>query len=283
MKQPSRLASAFQKALRKPLTLISGLVFLIILFACIFAPLIARQSYTEFHLDNMLAGLSLEHPFGTDVFGRDLFARMLYGGRVTFRITLIAAAVSILGVPLGLFSGYYGRKTDAVLSRIFDALSVLPPLLLIVLAETLLGYGAGYYQYALGLAFMPPLFRLTRTLTMETAGREYIEAARALGTSDSVIIRTHILRSIAPELITQLITTFSDILLYSTLIGYLNMGVKSPTPEWGLMVHELFGFVLYKPHLVIVTSAVISITILSISLFGRGLRDAFANDRRTGQ
>ena len=273
--------SVFFRLRKDPLAVISGIVFLLIVLACIFAPLITAYDYTQLDINHKFLDPSAEHLMGTDQLGRDLFTRMLYGGRITLRVTLIGTLIALLGIPCGLLSGYFGKKTDAFMSRSFDAVSVLPPLLLIILAEAVLGYGKGYFQFALGVAFMPPLFRLTRTLTMKTAGKEFIEAARALGVDTKEIITKHVLRNIAPALITQTISTFSDILLYCTIVGYLEIGFNPPTPEWGQIIRDMFDSIMSHPTLVLTVTAVVPITLLSLNLFGKGLRDAFAADRRT--
>lgn len=267
---------------KHPLIFVSGGLFLLIVSACLLAPFITPYPINEFDLTQTLLPPSSAHLMGTDFFGRDIFTRFLYGGRVTLRITLVGSVISLFSIPLGLISGYFRGVADMILSRIFDAFSVLPPLLLIVFAETLFGYGEGYYQYALGIAFMPPLFRLTRTLTTSISGREFIEAARSLGASHLRILRRHILPNILPELLTQIIGTFSDILLYCTLLGYLNIGVKSPTPEWGAIIHDMFAYIYQRPLIVLFTSLVLSLCILSINLFGRGLRDMIAQDLKNG-
>lgn len=263
---------------RPVLLFVSAAIFLLIVTACLMAPLLTDYSVEAMDLQHIVEPPSREHLLGTDYFGRDIFTRFLYGGRVTLRISLIAFLITLLAIPLGLFSGYKAGAFDIILSRIFDGLSAIPPLLLIVFAETLLGYGKGYYQYALGIAFMPPLFRLTRTLTMDVSGKEFIEAARSLGASHFRLIFKHILRNILPDLITQLFSTASDIMIYCTILGYLEIGVKSPTPEWGAIIHDMFAYVYRTPLTVVLTSSILAICVLSIHLFGRSLRDRIAGE-----
>lgn len=271
--------SVFIKRFSKDkIAVISLILFLIILLACICAPLLTGDLYESINKRETLLPPSREHILGTDRLGRDLFSRILYGGRKSFSVTFTAVAVSLIGLIPGLLAGYYGGKADAVLSRANDALASIPSFLLVVFAECLLGWGEGNYKYAIGLALMPSLMKLTRSLVQNIISNEYIEASRALGVSDGKIICSHVLRNILPSLIVYIFNSAADALLLCTVMGYLGIGVNPPTPEWGSLVHDGYVVIIAHPLLVVFSCIPIVISILALNMIGKAARDAFSGN-----
>ena len=250
-------------------------VFLLICLACIFAPYITRWTYYEMNTNNIMQSPSSEHILGTDNLGRDMFSRILYGGRMTLQIAFSSAILAlVIGGALGLVAGYFGRWLDFIISPLLDIIASIPVLLLVIVCEAVLGWGRGNFRYALALAAIPQIARLTRASVMNILGQEFIEAARALGVSHIGIISRHILHNIAPPLIIRFTSVLAEALLTCTIMGYLGIVVSPPTPEWGFIVFAARSHIRANPQLMIIPCAVIAICVLSISLFGDGLRDA---------
>ena len=261
------------------LALFCLVLFILILLGCIFAPLFTNESPTELNLGNTRQAPSMAHPMGTDVLGRDILARMLYGGRTTFRICSIAVLLSsVFGLLFGLLSGFFGGRLDLAISRVNDALASIPTFLLAIFVEVMTGSGKGNYMYAIALALTPPLVRLTRNLVMSIMGSEYIEAARALGVKNSRIITGHVLRNIAGPVIVQLFANFSEAILTCTIMGYLGLGVHSPRMEWGTVIKDGFGSILSAPLQIAMPCLIVFICVLSLNIVGSGVRDALSGE-----
>ena len=258
------------------LAVVSLVVVTLILLACIFAPALAPADPYLITLGDKFAGISLRHPFGADGLGRDMLSRMLYGGRLTFKITFMAVFVSLAGLVIGVASGYVGGWFDLLFSRLSDGLSAIPTFLTAMVLELTFGWGKGYFMYALGIAMMPPLMRLARNLTIEVKSSEYIEASRALGVSHIKIICNHILRNIAPQLVVHVAGSVGDAMINCTMLGYLGVGVTEPTPEWGNVIRSGYAYILTAPQIIGMSCAVVGLTILGFAIIGNGLRDALA-------
>ena len=253
----------------------SFIVFLLICLACIFAPFITKWTYYEMNTDNVVQSPSATHILGTDNLGRDVYSRILYGGRMTLRITFMSTILAlVVGSVLGLLAGYFGGWLDFIISPLLDVFASIPVLLLVIVCEAVLGWGRGNFMYALAVAAIPQFARLVRASVMNILGHEFIEAAHALGVSHFGIISRHILHNIAPPLIIRFTSALAEALLTCTIMGYLGIVVSPPTPEWGFMVFAARSYMRANPQLMIIPCAVIAICVLSISLFGDGLRDA---------
>ena len=275
--QPSSLWAAFLKRFCKNRTAVAGLtVFIIICIACVFAPYLTRYQYTRINIANRASTPSREHILGTDNLGRDTLTRLLYGGRVTLRVALVATSLALAaGGALGLTAGFYGGKVDFIISPVLDALASIPVILLVVVIETMLGRNKGYFMYAIALAAVPQFARLVRASVMGILSCEYIEAARALGVRDFKIITRHVIHNIAPPVIVRFASGVSESLMYCTIMGYLSIGIRPPHPEWGAIVFQSRVYLRVQPISLIIPCAVIAVTVISINLFSDGLRDAF--------
>ena len=274
------LRRAARRYCKNKAAMVCLLLFLLILGACLAAPLVTSRDPEAMDLSIVKAPPSAEHPLGTDILGRDLFARMLYGGRLTFGICFTAIGLSLFGIVLGVLAGYFGGKADQIISRVNDALASIPIFLLAVFIEMCLPSGQGNYKYAIALALMPPLVRLSRTLVMEVLDSEYIEAARALGVKDFRIAAGHVLRNISGPLIVQVFSNLSEAILTCTIMGYLGLGVRMPKVEWGTIVKEGLQSILSAPLQIVMPCLVVFVCVLSINVVGNGLRDAAAKEER---
>jgi len=246
------------------------------------APWLTKWDYWQINARNRLSPPSAEHIFGTDNLGRDVFSRLLYGGRITLRIALVSASLAMAaGGLIGLVAGYFGDRADMIISPVLDILASVPVILLALTIESIFGWGRGYFMYAIILAAIPQFARLVRAAVMDVMGCEYIEAARALGVGHTGIILRHVLHNVAPLLITRFTSGVAETLLTCTIMGYLSIGVRPPTPEWGAIVFNAKEYMRVSPIMMVIPCAVIAVCVLSVSLFGDGLRDAL-DPRQSG-
>jgi len=241
---------------------------------CLAAPLITSQSPTHQDLNNILASPSSKHLLGTDQLGRDLFSRILYGGRVDLRVAFLAVLLPFLiGTTLGCISGYYGRFYDTAIMRLVDVMVAIPFYVLVIALVFALGAGARSIYIAITFVGWVSYARIIRGETLVAKRQEYILAARAAGFRDSRIIGRHLL----PNVITQAIVyAMSDIvldILAIVTLGYLGLGIQPPTPDWGGMIADGQAFLTTKWQLSTIPGVVVVITALGLSLIGDGLAD----------
>lgn len=254
-----------------------GLIVICVLIAlCVCAPLVA--SYEEcitMDVRNKLLKPSLDHFFGTDGYGRDLFARCLHGGRVSLLIGLSTSLLSLLaGGLLGLLAGFYGGKVDEILMRALDILNAIPTILLALAIVAAMGSTIPNMIIALAISRLPGFARLTRASVLSEADKEYVEAAKAGGTSDFRIMVRHILPNIAGPMIVQTTMNVAAMILQAASMSFLGLGVTAPQPEWGALISEAKEFMRSAPHLITFPGLLIILSASAVSLLGDGLRDA---------
>ena len=248
--------------------LISGLILLIIILCCALSPFLAPYGESEQDLSASLSQPSAEHILGADKMGRDLFSRLLYGGRVTLVSALGVVFLSvIIGAPLGLFSGYYGGKLDSIVGRVCDVLLSFPSLLLAFLLVAALGRGITSAVIALGIVYVPMLTRLVRSLTMVEKTKTYVEAAESVGFSRPYIIFRHILPNCVNTMLVQLTLDLAYAILDLAALSFIGLGVSPPTADWGAMLQEGRNFLLLNPLLALAPGFAIVVTVISLNIF----------------
>jgi peptide/nickel transport system permease protein len=248
--------------------LISGILLFLIIFCCVLAPFLAPYGESEQELSASLAPPSSEHILGADKMGRDLFSRLLYGGRVTLVSALGVVFLSvIIGAPLGLFSGFYGGKFDSVVCRCCDVLLSFPSLLLAFLFVTALGRGIPSAVTALGIVYVPMITRLIRSLTIVEKNKTYVEAAESIGFSRPYILFRHILPNCVNTLLVQLTLDLAYAILDLAALSFIGLGVSPPTADWGAMLQEGRNFLLQSPLLALAPGAAIVATVISLNIF----------------
>ena len=248
--------------------LISGTVLLLIILCCVFAPVLAPYGESEQDLSASLAPPSAKNILGADKMGRDLFSRLLYGGRVTLVSALGVVALSVvLGVPLGLFAGFYGGKFDSIVGRCCDVLLSFPSLLLAFLFVAALGRGITNAVFALGIVYVPMLIRLARSLTLVEKNKTYVEAAESVGFSRPYILFRHILPNCVYTMLVQLTLDLAYAILDLAALSFIGLGVSPPTADWGAMLQEGRDFLLQSPLLALAPGAAIVITVVSLNIF----------------
>lgn len=256
--------------------ILSMAVLLLIIFCCIFAPVISPFSPTEQNLAESLSHPSLKHLLGTDKVGRDLLTRLFYGGRTTLLSALGVVAVSVVaGVPLGLLSGYYGGIVDTIIGRICDVVLAFPSLLLAFVLVAGFGRGMLSAVFALGIVYVPMLTRLVRSLTLVEKNKTYVEAATSIGYSDARIMFLHILPNCVSTIIVQITLDLAYAILDLASLSFLGLGVQPPTADWGAMLDEGRNFLLQNPLLALAPGLIIILTVVALNIFSDGLHQYF--------
>jgi ABC-type dipeptide/oligopeptide/nickel transport system permease subunit len=248
---------------------------LVLVLASLAAPLLTPYDPTKQKLSDALIRPTWAHPLGTDHLGRDVLARLLYGGRLSLAIGFLAVSIGLLvGVPLGAISGYFGGWIDLLVQRFVDILLSLPGILLALLLVAVLGVGLRNLILAVGISAIPAYIRLTRASVLVLREQTFVEAARALGMSDGEIIRRHILMNALAPVIVQATLNLGNTLLAAAGLGFLGLGVAPPTPEWGTMLGEGRQYIFSASYLATFPGLAIFLAVLGFNLLGDGLRDA---------
>jgi len=251
------------------------LLFLILI--CLAAPLLTDKDPNAIGPSITLKAPSFEYPMGTDGIGRDVFARFLYGGRLSLRVGVIAITIgALIGVTLGLISGYFGGWLDSDISWVTDILLAFPDLLLALAIVAILGPGITNAMFAVGIAFVPSFMRLTRSSVLEIREMSYIEATRALGGSNARILLVHILPNALRTLLVLVTLGIGSSILAGAALSFLGLGAQPPTPEWGAMLNAGQKYVRQAWWLTVFPGIGIFLTILSINLIGDAVSDAAA-------
>jgi ABC-type dipeptide/oligopeptide/nickel transport system permease subunit len=258
-----------------------GGIVLLVLGVAILAPLLIPDTWaTQMDMRARLAGPSMAHPMGTDQLGRDLMYRMLLGAQTSIMIAGTAVLMSlVIGLPLGVISGYFGGWIDNVLMRLVDTLLAFPALLLALTISAVLGPNLRNTIIAIGIAFTPYLARIIRGEALRVAQMPYVEAARAVGTSDTWMIIRHILPNIMPPIIVQATISLAFAILAEAGLSFLGLGTQPPDASWGLMIQASRDYLDIAPWTALVPGAAVAVTVLGLNMFGDVLRDVL--DPRT--
>jgi peptide/nickel transport system permease protein/oligopeptide transport system permease protein len=218
---------------------------------------------------------SFAHPMGTDDFGRDMFARIIYGARISLTVGIVATFISvIIGLLFGAISGYYGGMVDGFVMRLTDVFLAFPYILLAILLISLMGMGLGPVLVAIGILGWTTIARVFRSSILSVKQNDYIEAARAMGASDARIMVKHILPNALAPIIVYATMSLGGVILTEAALSFLGVGVQPPTPSWGRMLNEAQNYIVTQPALFIWPGLAIISTVLAFVLLGDGLRDA---------
>ena len=257
---------------------ILGLVILsIFIFLAVFADVIANYDSKVIAQDvtSRLQPPSKEHWFGTDGYGRDIFARIIHGTRITLFIAFTTTAISaVAGGILGMAAGFYGGVIDNVIMRIVDTVMCLPPLLFSLSIVAALGTGMRNLIIAVSFTMTPYFARVIRATAISVVSMDYIEASKSLGSSNIKTIIWHVLPNSIGPIIVQATMNLSYMIMLSAGLSFIGLGIQPPAPEWGAMLSEGREFMRYSPYIVAFPGLAIVLTALSLNLLGDGLRDA---------
>ena len=266
-------------------TAIFGLVLVAILtLAAIFAPLLASHDPNAVDVARKFLPPSREFPLGTDHLGRDVFARIVYGARLSIGSTLAASvAISFIGVLVGLIAGWFGGITDTLISRVIDILLAFPTFLLALAVTAMLGPGLRNVLVAIILAWWASYARIVRSAVLAEKDKPYIEAARACGSPSMRILMRHLLPNIVAPIVVLTTLDLGAVLLSLSGFSFLGLGVKPPTAEWGSMLSEGRTYLSRAPNMMFYPGVAIFLMVLGFNLLGDGLRDILDPRTRGGR
>ena len=276
-KKQGGFAEIWRRFRRSKLAMFGMVLILLIIIFSLCAPLIRNyeEDAISHHRDNRFAEPSWEHPFGTDEYGRDTFARVLYGTRVSLEVGFISTIVAcVIACMLGSIVAYYGGKVDTVIMRVLDVFMGIPTLLLAIAISASLGAGIRNLIIALIISQIPSFTRVVRSAVINVTDMEYIEAAKAYGCSPLFIIVRHILPNAVGTIIVQATMAVAAQILNTAALSYLGLGQQAPAPELGAMLSDAKEYMRYDMWGVIFPGLTIAFIALSLNLVGDGLRDA---------
>lgn len=270
------------RAFRRHRSGMVGLVITLLLaIVALAAPLLAQHDPLTMTADARFQAPSATYFFGTDEFGRDLFSRVVYGARVSFRVgTLAIALAALVGVTLGLLAGYIGGWVDNVTMRLFDAMLAFPAILLAIVVLAILGPGVFNAMIAVAIVNIPAFARLTRANVLVEKHKDYVEAARATGVRTGRILQRTILPNVLATIIVQITVSFAGAVLLESSLSFLGLGVPPPAPSWGSMLSIGRGYMAYAPWYALFPGLAIMLLVLGVYLLGDGLRDVLDPRRR---
>ncbi len=269
-------ASATIKAFNTNKTSWIGLVLLmVVVLAAVFAPLLAPYDPTEQSIMEKLQPPTLAHWLGTDSFGRDTLSRLLYGARISLVIGIVSTlAAMLIGSMIGMLAGWRGGRFDTITMQAMDVLLAFPSLILGLIVVAMLGPSMTNITIAIALTSIPPFARIARAPTIAIKEREFVEAGRALGYSDTRILAGHILPNILPEILVMGSLWLASAIRTEASLAFVGLGVKPPIATWGGMIREGFENILDSYSLALVPSIAILLLVFALNLLGDGLRDA---------
>ncbi|WP_332461247.1 ABC transporter permease [Acuticoccus mangrovi] len=266
-------AAHLSRLWRSPDLLVGSILLAVLVLVALFPFLFTAHSPVAISVPDALQAPSAAHWFGTDDVGRDIYARVVYGARVTLSICAGSLLISaIIGGGLGLASGFFGGWLDQVLGRLIDVMLSFPPIILGVIITGVLGPQTGNLILALSIVYLPVFFRIARAGAMSETGQTYVEAARSIGLSDGRILRRHVTRNVTPLILTQYMILFPLILQIQAALGFLGLGVQPPTPDWGAILEGGKDYILFAPWISIFPGVAVLVTALALMLIGRGLQ-----------
>ncbi len=277
IRKKSQFASICRRFSKNKMAMLGLFILLIVVFFAVFADVFADYEQEAIKQDvySRYSEPGGEHLLGADAYGRDVFARIIFGARLSLRIALTTVLASVIvGSIIGSACAYYGGLLDGIVMRIVDVFLAVPSTLMAVTVVAALGTSINNLIIALTISLIPPFIRIVRSTVLQLKGSDYIEAAKAYGSRDLSIIFTHILPNAVGPIIVQATLNLANVLLSVAALGFIGLGVPSPTPEWGTMLAEAKSQMRYYPYLVIFPGIAIALTVLAINLIGDGLRDA---------
>ena len=271
-----RSRAALSVILRNRLAALGLVVVLWISLVALLAPHLATHDPFQMNLADRLMRPSAEHWLGTDSYGRDIFTRVVYGGRIAMRVAIGAVLLAIvIGVPLGALSGYAGGWVDTLVMRGIDTFLAFPGRLLAITLVAVLGPTFFTLCLAIGITSVPGYARVVRAGVLSQKEKEYVEAARMTGEPELRILFYQILSNCMAPILVLVSLDFAHAILVESSLSFLGLGFPPPAPSWGLMLSEARGYMELAPHVAIIPGLVISLTILGFNLIGDGLRDIF--------
>ena len=265
----------WRRFLRQRVAMVAGGLILLVVLAAIAAPWIAPYDPAEPDYNNILAGPSALHWAGTDAYGRDIFSRILWGAQISLSVGFLSVMLGgVLGVALGLVSGFFGGWVDSLVMRLCDVMLAFPGILLAIAVVALLGPGVANVIYAVAVFSIPIYARVVRGSTLALKQTLYVQAARSIGVKRWALVMRHILPGTLPGVIVTTSLRIGTAILVAAGLSFLGLGAQPPSPEWGAMLADGRSYLGVADHLTFFPGLAIFLTVLAFNLLGDGLRDA---------
>ena len=262
------------QVLEQPLGALGFVIVVIFLLLVVFGPLLAPYDYAQQNLSRILEGPSKDYLLGTDHLGRDLLSRIMYGARIALAIAVPAVLISVIfGVILGLLGGYLGGPVDDGVVIILDSIQAFPGVILALAILALLGPSLVNEIFVIGIAWIPAYARVTRAQAMSAKNQMYVEAERSLGATDGRILLSHVLPNILAPLLILAAMDLPVVITFEAGLSFLGLGVRPPTPSWGVILSDGFKFVRNSPWPILWAGLALAITTLGFTVFAEALRD----------
>lgn len=275
LRKRSQWKDIWRRLSRNRLAMFGMVLVLILMVAAIFAEQLAPFDPTKQDLINKLQMPSREHLLGTDDYGRDILSRIIYGGRISLLVAVLAIAFGlVVGGVLGVSAGYFGGIYDGTIMRLMDVMMAIPGFLLAVCVSSALGTGVQNTAIAIGIGCVPGYARLMRALVLSIRDQEYVEAARITGSSDARIMLKHIVPNILSPIIVESTLRIGACILMISSLSFIGLGVQPPDSEWGSMLSAGRQYIRSFWPIVTFPGLAIMVTLFGFNLFGDGLRDA---------
>jgi glutathione transport system permease protein len=273
MRRP--LAEFWRRFKKQKVALVAFVFIIALVLAAILAPVLAPYDPSTPDYNAVLQGPSAGHWAGTDAYGRDIFSRIIWGARISLAVGFLSVTLGALfGVTLGIVSGFYGGWVDSVIMRLCDLLLAFPGILLAIAVIAVLGPGITNVIYAVAIFSVPVFARLARGTTLQLKRTVYVDASRAIGVADRVIMLRHILPGTLPNVIVYFSMRIGTSILTAAALSFIGLGAQPPSPEWGAMLADGRTYMGVADHLTLFPGIAIFVTVLGFNLFGDGLRDA---------
>lgn len=277
-----RAPGTLRLMLRNPVSLAGSAVLLIVVLAALLGPTVAPFGVNDTDVTRALNGPSATHWFGTDDLGRDQLSRVLVAARVSMEVALVSVGIAlVVGVSVGLVSGYLGGATDSVLMRVVDVLFAFPVLLLALAIVAVLGPGLTSAMIAIGVVYTPIFARVTRASTLSVRSEPYVHASRTMGTGNAYVVWHHVLPNISGPVIVQTSLSLAFAILSEAALSFLGLGVQPPQPSWGRMLFDAQDFIGVAWWMSVFPGLAILLTTLAFNLVGDGLAQVLDPKRRT--
>lgn len=271
----SPLREFWRKFRRNRTAMAAGICLLSLVLAAAAAPWIAPFDPAAFDYDRILEGPSADHWAGTDAYGRDILSRILWGARISLSVGLLSVLLGgVAGVALGLIAGFRGGWIDSLIMRVCDVLLAFPGILLAIGIVAILGPGIENVIYAVAIFSVPVFARLVRGSTLSLKRAVYVDAARAIGVRDRLLMVRHILPGTLPSVIVYVSMRIGTSILTAASLSFIGLGAQPPSPEWGAMLADGRSYIGVASHVTFYPGLAIFLTVLAFNLLGDGLRDA---------
>ena len=263
--------------IRQRKTKIGLAIAIIFILIAIFAPLIAPNDPTLVDVTVKLQNPSLKYPFGTDQLGRCVFSRIVFGSRYSLFYSFTVLAITlIIGLPIGMVSGYVGGKWDTAIMRVIDIFLAMPSFIIVLAIAGSFGTSGKNLILAMSMSYWANYARVSRALTLKIKGESYFQALKAGGLSHTRIIFKHVLRNIMPSIIALATVEIGSIILAIAGFSFIGLGVKPPTPEWGIMLSESRPFIQTFPQLMMYPGLTIMLIVFGVNMLGEGVQDGLS-------